>query len=449
MSGTAAHWHLLALAEEAAPAHFWIPQEIWLARLPFEGENLRAALVWFRDEAARAPTGMPPEEKGLRMAGALWRFWDIRGYWRESREWLEGTLAWAGSGQAPRTAARATALLGLGMLEFDEGNDEAAAARLAESLAIRRERDDRPGIANGLFFVGFAALRRGDLTEERSRMAESLAQHEQLGDRWGRALVLHVQGEGIMLDDPALAQRHHEESAALFRASGDTWGLSLALTSLGRLSLFRGDYVTARAACAEGLALRQAVGYKWFTAISLVSLGDVVRCQGEHEAAATLFREGLTLYGELGRNYDRAWPLYGLGQATLGQGDIARATGHIQEALALEASRGILPGQIRCLAGLGAVAALHGDRARAARLFGAVAALVEAGVRSEPHDHRDYERALDAAQAQTDEATWLAGWADGHPLPRQPQVGHAPSRNPTGAHSRSIHDRPLQWHCTT
>jgi predicted ATPase len=205
--------YYLALAEEAAPRHFWIPRETWLARLPFEGGNLRAALVWFRDEAERPSAEAPPDEKGLRMAGALWRFWDIRGYWRESREWLEGTLAWAGPGRAPRTAARATALLGLGMLEFDQGNDQAAAARLAESLAIRRELGDAPGIALGLFFVGLAAMRRGDLVEGRRRLGESLTQYDRLGDGWGRAMVLHIIGEGVALDDPALAQRHHAPRA--------------------------------------------------------------------------------------------------------------------------------------------------------------------------------------------------------------------------------------------
>lgn len=76
--------YYLALAEEAAPAHFWIPQEVWLARLSVEFGNLRAALVWYRDEAGQGPAGpRRPDEKGLRMAGALWRFWDVRGYWRE------------------------------------------------------------------------------------------------------------------------------------------------------------------------------------------------------------------------------------------------------------------------------------------------------------------------------------------------------------------------------
>ena len=52
--------------------------------------------------------------RGLRLGGALWRFWQVRGYWAEGREHLAGLLALPGA-EAP-TAARAKALHGAGML---------------------------------------------------------------------------------------------------------------------------------------------------------------------------------------------------------------------------------------------------------------------------------------------------------------------------------------------
>ena len=38
------------------------------------------------------------EEVGLRIAGAIWRFWNVRGYFSEGREQLRGILELSGTG---------------------------------------------------------------------------------------------------------------------------------------------------------------------------------------------------------------------------------------------------------------------------------------------------------------------------------------------------------------
>src|SRR5205085_1124624 len=78
-----------ALAETAEPELTGPQQERWLQHLAAEHDNLRAALDWgLGQEADRAPQ----TELGLRLAGALGRFWRMRGAWSEGRRRLDQAL---------------------------------------------------------------------------------------------------------------------------------------------------------------------------------------------------------------------------------------------------------------------------------------------------------------------------------------------------------------------
>src|SRR5207247_10449180 len=99
----------LALAEEARP-HLLGPQQTeWLERLEAEHDNLRASLEFC---AADPESG----EAGLRLAGSLWRFWEIRGYYGEGRERSRTALSHAGA-RAPGSE-RAAALNTAGWLAY-------------------------------------------------------------------------------------------------------------------------------------------------------------------------------------------------------------------------------------------------------------------------------------------------------------------------------------------
>ena len=176
--------YFLTLAEQAEPKLVGAQQAEWLRRLDEEHENLRAALEW---SLAEVQSGA-----GLRLCGALYRFWWARGYLSEGRKWCARVLAMEGA--AGRTLERPKALHGAGALAYHQGDYLAARALGEESLAIRRQLGDWKGIAASLNNLGMVACDQADYPAARALAQESLAISRELGNRVGIANSLNNLG---------------------------------------------------------------------------------------------------------------------------------------------------------------------------------------------------------------------------------------------------------------
>ena len=215
--------YFLDLATTAAGALRGPQQVAALDRLEAEHENLRAALRWLAEAGAAGP--------GLRLAGALWRFWWTRGYWREGQEWLGRFLALPAA--PPDAAARGAATAGRAVLLDYLGERAAARALHEEGLAAARARGDRAGAALALAGLGHLALYAGDFAAARRRARESLGLWRRAGDPTGTADALR---------DLALtaefAERHDEarplyqEALAIYARVGDDRGAARCLEGL-------------------------------------------------------------------------------------------------------------------------------------------------------------------------------------------------------------------------
>jgi non-specific serine/threonine protein kinase len=378
--------YYLALAEQAEPQLHGPDQTGWLERLECEHDNLRVALSWCRATGSSPghEDGAWAADMGVRLAGALWWFWYMRGYLREGRYWLRGALATGVGGRA--SPIRAKALSGAGVLAHYQGDYEQAAVLCEESLTLARQLGDKAGIAAALHGLAIVARSGGNLAAARAMYEEALPLLRQGGDRWGIAHALQYLGAVLwMQGDYSAARSAIQEGLELYREIGDGPGIGGSLQLLGYVAHSQGDDTEARALCTAALPIVREVSDRRGIGRTLCGLGWAALGQADDAAARASFEEGLVLFGELGDRYFIAW----------------------------------------CLEGLAAVTAQGQPRA-AARLFGAAATLRAAiGAPLPPSMYGDIEPRLAVAQGQLDEAGFATAWAEGQAMTPEQAIAYA------------------------
>lgn len=413
-------WYM-ALAEVAAPALTGPDQPTWLARLELEHDNLRAALG-----EARA---CHRQEEGLRLAGALWRFWATRGYHDEGRRWLEAALVGAGAGYP---SARAMALNGAGNLAYQQSDYARAMVLHEEALALRRELGDSRGIAGSLANLGTVAYLQGSYGRAATLYEESLAVLHELRDSWGIAGMLNnLAMIAYQRGDYDRSAALYADSLELWRALDDRESIAGTLGNLGLVVYRQGDYARAASLQEDALALQRELGDKPGMAITLGNLGLVLYRQGDHGRAAALHEESLTLLRELGDKRSIALSQSNLGDVALMRGEYRRATARYQEALTLQREIGDMQGSARSLINLGVVAWMHGDVGHAVTSFQEGLRLSQdIGARDQLAEGLEGLAWLSAATGRSDVAARLGGAADalrtllGVPLAPALHAGH-------------------------
>ncbi|MGI8551215.1 MAG: ATP-binding protein [Dehalococcoidia bacterium] len=280
--------HYLQLAETADVQMWETSQEEWLRRLDGERADLFAALDWSCSPAGDVDTG-------LRLIGALWWYFYVRGSLSAGRQWVDRLLM-RPVAERP-TVGRARALLCKAHLAFYQGDPEIAKSCGEEGLAIARELGDGEAVTLAL------AIRGG--------------------------LVLPAAGEYL------LAEALIEESLARQRASGSAAGVPGQLNHLGNIARGQGRTGEARSFYQQALIAYRELDSRFGVALELDHLGLLAYEEGDFDEAAELLTEGLKLFRYLGDRWDLARSLLHLGRVVVAQGDLAGARLHYRESLAL------------------------------------------------------------------------------------------------------------------
>jgi hypothetical protein len=262
----------VALAEQGEPHLRELEQGGWLDWLEAEHDNVRAILRWAVDEGEA--------EVGLRLVGALWRFWQLRGHLTEGRRWANEVLAMPSA--AGRTAVRAKALGAAGSLAYWQYDPPAVMDAYTESLQIWEEVGDARGIAMGTYNMAFGIALQGGSPELEGLLSRSRSLSEEIGDRRGVGDVLWALSLFHRLaGDPETAAREAEESLQLHRELGDRFGQLAALHMIGRAAFQKGDLDRARSCFLETLGEYATLGNRTGVAIALDNLAAQANLRGD------------------------------------------------------------------------------------------------------------------------------------------------------------------------
>jgi non-specific serine/threonine protein kinase len=261
-----------------------------LEALEREHANLRAALTWLAEQGDGA--------RLIRLAGALWPFWQEHAYYSEGRRWLDLALD---LGQAAPAADRLRALTGAGTVTWYQRDVAGAMRRHEQTLALAREVGDRASEAFSLINIGAQLEELGEADRAMSSYAAGLTLARAVGEPEAMVLALYnlAACQGQPADQQAAAPARFAEALALARQHGVDWLVPAILLGLGMISLDRRDDRTTAALLAESLALGEARGKIGDVIDILEGIVRLAATTGRVERAVRLFGAASSLRDEI------------------------------------------------------------------------------------------------------------------------------------------------------
>ncbi len=359
---------------------------LWVARLELEYDNIRAALQW------GAENNLEPM---LRMIPSLEYFWNRRGYEEEARHLIIEALERANklplvedNANRQRQSVLGAAWETLGMLAYNQGDNERGEKASRQAAALARQSGDNSLLALALGYQAFGIMFLGKTEGIDQLLNEGLEAARTSGNKLAMGIILSTYGQYIEVTagDVETARRYSQEAEESLREYGDLWSMTMKMLSGGIVAKLQGDYLRAR---------------RQFSACAPVfrDLGDLHRVNMVKSEIAHLDRyDGL---------YDQAESVY---RETIREW---QRLGH----------RAAIAHQLECFATL---AKLREEGARAATLFGAAEALREKIMIPMTEQERvEYAREVGGLKAGMDEKVFSVKWAQGRAMSMEEAIAFA------------------------
>jgi tetratricopeptide (TPR) repeat protein len=349
-------------------------------------DNLRLALT--------SASGHGSSESLIRLAVALSRFWNVRGFWAEGRRWLEAAIAAHPDGPP---ALRSKALAAAALMCERQGNFQAAISFGEKALALARTAGDHATAAEALDSLSSAAQEQGEAARAAALLDECLAEWRASGSV--RGVVSSVAG---------------------------------ALGEVGWGAVRRGDYEEAHALFHEALAVASELGIARARSYALLGLASVAVTTGRLEDARSFLDEATSISQRLGDTRFLGREAYMRARLAWNEGDLDVADAEFQEALRSASARGEQILLTMALEGLARVAQAHHDADRAATLLGAAAHIRDTLPWPVPSAERPlYDATLSDVRDALGPTSFETAWARGIGMPPEAAVRIALDGAPT------------------
>jgi len=265
-----------ALGETAEPQLQAAQSADWLNKLESDHDNLRAALQW---AAEKDPT------VGLRLAGAIWRFWWLHGHIGEGCDRLGLFLSLSPADDKVRLKM----LSGAAQLNRLKGNRELARSYSEEELLLARSTGDKKSAALSLQRLGFLRLDDGELAEAGALLEEGLQFALEVGDKQVLGMLYNGLGELSRLqEDFDRAADFYLKALAFNREAGDRVRQTTNLINLGATAFSQDDLKTAASYYREGLTIASNMDDMNGTLYCLEGIAGSCWAIESPQAAATL-----------------------------------------------------------------------------------------------------------------------------------------------------------------
>ncbi|MFD9904198.1 BTAD domain-containing putative transcriptional regulator [Streptomyces sp. NPDC059063] len=298
------------LAETAEPHLRRAEQLDWLATLEAEHDNIGAAM--------RGALAAGEAQAAMRLAAGAGWYWWLSGHKTEGMELI--TAATGTPGEVTDDVRATVYALGVLFVTSGPGDEHRAAEWIHQAYAFsRRSRCRHP-------LIGFVAPLERMLQEPDAFLPafEPLLDDE---DPWARALArLHLGKMRIMLGRHGReADAYLERALAEFRALGERFGISFALSELADRIAVRGEFAAACAHYEQAIAVVTEVGATEDIIRMRSRQAQLYRLLGDAEAGAAALAEA--------RRYAErvTWP-DALAELALAQAELARWDGDVDEA---------------------------------------------------------------------------------------------------------------------
>ena len=436
--------YYLLLAEQAEQElASGVQQDMYLARLKWEHDNLRAAMRYMLEQAEAGRSS----EMALRLGGALLPFWMMQGYWSEGRTFLRQALTMREGAAVP---VQAKALAAAGKLAFQQGDYDQAEKLAGENLGLFRQIGDTRGSALAVEILGMVAWNRGNLSSAQALLQEALALYKQTNDKEGMvnslfALAWLLRSKGEYNRARVLC----EESLALSGDLRDTKRVADPQLLMAQM-LFdtQATPTIVRSQVEDVLVLYRQVDDKEGIAACFHLLGQITLLQGETEEARSWFKQSVALHKELGHQAGLAWAVSGLARVALAQSDYVAARNRYEESLVRARAIDDQELLVTCVEGLAMVMSAQGEPVWAARLWGAAEVLRETiGEPLSPVEHAFYESAIMDAHRRLGERAFTAAWAEGRTMtPDQALQAQLPrTALPSSPATQVVQRKPISY----